>query len=75
MDKKIFEITTINNNFIIINCRDGVFYTQDCDGKIEGFQCNFQEDEPEYQALLNDCQEICRLIKHMSATIDRIKNE
>lgn len=75
MDTKIFEITTINNNFININCRDNGFYSQDCDGKIEGFQCNFQEDEPEYQELLNDCREICRLIKHMSATVDRNKNE
>lgn len=71
MDEKVFEITTINNNFIIIDCKDGVFYSQD--NNMEGFQCNFYENEPEYEALLKDCQEICKLIKHMSATIDRIE--
>lgn len=71
MNKKIFEIAVLDNNFINICCREGILYSQDYDGTMEGFQCNFQEDEPEYQALLNDCQEICKLIKHMSATIDR----
>jgi hypothetical protein len=75
METKVFEITTINNNFINIDCKDGVFYSQDSVGNMEGFQCNFYEDEPEYESLLKDCQEICRIIKHMSATIDRIERK